>query len=310
MTKKNNKKNKKRTKAKATGARPRTPIADKLVKKMRRHKKDKVVDLSAFREGKQNAEELQKTVVTSEALANHHPAHAMYIYAQNQTSVMSEHLTMLPEMDRFARIIGKAEDEYMPGGPPMSPLTASFFTCWAFFDVCVGLGRETIGTTIMAVGRALGMSEGLVHLIGLMQDSRMGIYAHEGLDGDTVVLRELVTERVLRAICPSGHVGRPGELWYARVLPPPLPDLEEHVVFTTPYLLLAPGEREWLAYFARTLPEGPLDSQIGAFARHMKWGPARTYWTEFVFEAYVNHRHEVIFLQGLPDVAESRPHPG
>jgi hypothetical protein len=41
---------------------------------------------------------------------------------------------------------------------------------------------------------------------------------------------------------------------------------------------------------------------------HMKFGPARDYWSEFVFEAYVNHRSDVIFLAGLPDVAESRPH--
>ena len=40
----------------------------------------------------------------------------------------------------------------------------------------------------------------------------------------------------------------------------------------------------------------------------MKFGPTRSYWCEFVFEAYVGHRSDVIFLQGLPDVAESRPH--
>ncbi len=34
----------------------------------------------------------------------------------------------------------------------------------------------------------------------------------------------------------------------------------------------------------------------------------RDYWTEFMFQAYVNHRTEVIFLAGLPDVAESRLH--
>ena len=31
-------------------------------------------------------------------------------------------------------------------------------------------------------------------------------------------------------------------------------------------------------------------------------------WSELVFEAYVNNRSDVIFLAGLPDVAESRPH--
>ena len=34
----------------------------------------------------------------------------------------------------------------------------------------------------------------------------------------------------------------------------------------------------------------------------------RDYWTEFVFEAYVNHQTEAIFLAGLPDTPESRPH--
>jgi hypothetical protein len=40
----------------------------------------------------------------------------------------------------------------------------------------------------------------------------------------------------------------------------------------------------------------------------MKFGPARDYCSEFVFEAYVNHRSNVIFLSGLPDIPESRPH--
>ena len=37
-------------------------------------------------------------------------------------------------------------------------------------------------------------------------------------------------------------------------------------------------------------------------------GSPREYWAEFVFEAYMNHRPEVIFLKGLPDLPESRPH--
>ena len=32
----------------------------------------------------------------------------------------------------------------------------------------------------------------------------------------------------------------------------------------------------------------------------MKFGPVRDYWTEFVFEAYVNHRPDVIFLAVKP----------
>ena len=286
----------------------RQPIADKLVKKMRSYVRGKVVDLTAVMEGKKSAEDLQKTVAAREELAKLHLAHAIYVYAQNQTSVMAEQLTRLPEIDRFTRLIGKAEEEYMPDGPPMSPLTPSFFTCWALFDACVGLGRETLGTTTIAVGRAFGMHEELVRAIGLMRDSRMAVYFHEGTDGDGIVLRELVTNRICKSICPSGYSGHAGELWYARVLPPPDVGPREHVVFTTPYVLVAPGEREWLTYFGRTLPQQSPEKRIAAYERHMKWGPTRNYWTEFVFEAYVNYRHDVVFLEGLPDVPESRPH--
>jgi hypothetical protein len=296
------------TKAKVTKARRGRPIADKLIKKMNRYIRGKVVDLKAVMTGKKDAEELRKTVTTREELADFHPAHAIYVYAQNQVSVMSEQLTALKEMDRFVKLISKAEDEYMPSGPPMSPLTASFFTCWAFFDACVGLAEETLGTTTMAVGSSFGMHDELVRVIGLMQESRMGVYMHEGVEKDTVVLHELVTDRMCSAICPSGYRGRKGELWYVRVLPPPVPALEEHVVFTTPYLLLKPGEREWQAYFRRNLPDAPIEDRIAKYEHHMKFGPARDYWTEFVFEAYVNHRSDVIFLAGLPDVPESRPH--
>ena len=284
------------------------PIAEKIVRKMKKKARGKVIDLEEVKAGRANAEELQKSVVGRDALSQYHPAHAAYVYTQNQVSVMSEQLTALDEMARFDKIISRADDEYMPNGPPMSPLTTSFFTCWAFFDACVGLAEETIGTTAMAVGAAFGMHAEMVRMFGLMQQSRMGIYINEGTEGALVVLREFVTDTVCRAVVPTGYRGRRGELWYVRVLPPPLPETSEHVVFTTPYILLKPGPSEWQAYFRRTLPDAPMQARVEAYERHMKFGPTRSYWSEFVFEAYVNHRTEVIFLAGLPDVPESRPH--
>jgi hypothetical protein len=275
---------------------------------MKKETRKKVIDLTSVVAGHANAEALHKTVATAESLAGHHPAHAIYIYTQNQVSVMSEQLTALKELAPFARVIDKAEEMYMPSGPPWSPLTPSFFTCWAFFDVCAGPAEETIATTAMAVGGTFGAHEDLVRWIGLMQASRMGVYVHEGGTRGTVALRELVTGAKCRAIVPSGYRGRKGELWYVRVLPPPLPGGEEHVVFTTPYVLRAPGEREWLDYFRRVLPDAPAQMRLDEHERHMKFGPSHDYWTEFVFEAYVSHRNDAVFLAGLPDVPESRPH--
>jgi len=275
-------------------------IGTKLVEKMRRETRGKVIDLKAFVAGKAHAAELQKTVVNKGSLAGYDPSHALYIYAQNQVSVMSEQLCALPEMKQFRDIIARADDEYMPQGPPMSPLTHSYFTCWAFFDACVG--TETVGTVTMEVGAAFGMHPELLRIIGLMQESRMGIYVVDAVEPGAVVLRELLTGQVSRAIVPAGYRGRCGEVWYARVLPPL--HGRDHVVFTTPYVDEETPLKDWLVFFARTTP---VQDSV-AYQRLMKYGPTRSYWNDYVFEAYVNHSADVIYLTGLPDIAESRPH--
>src|ERR1019366_1272538 len=63
------------------------------------------------------------------------PVHVVYVYVQNISSFFAEGVSHLPEMKAFAKIYTNAEDEYMPSGPPMSPLTTSFFTAWAFYDL-------------------------------------------------------------------------------------------------------------------------------------------------------------------------------
>jgi len=283
------------------------PIAKKVLRSLKKAARAKVVDIDALRLGRDEAEEFQRTVATPDGLAGLHPEHAVYVHAYNQLSVLTEQLTALDELARFVTIISAAEDDYLPVGPPMSPLTGSFFNLWASFDIALGLARETLGTTAIAVGTALGVHRELLRLFRLMQQSRMGVYLHEGADGDVVMLRELVTGTMCRAIVPAGYGGGAGELWYVRLLPPPLPD-SKHVAFTTPYVLLEPGETAWQEYFRRTLPEGGPRGRTPSYEQHMKYGPQRTYWTEFVFEAYVNHQVEAIFLAGLPDVADSRPH--
>ncbi len=45
-----------------------------------------------------------------------------------------------------------------------------------------------------------------------------------------------------------------------------------------------------------------------AYEQLMKYGLSRHYWNEYIFESYVNHVKEAIFLAGIPDIALSRPH--
>jgi len=281
------------------------PIAKRMLAKMKLQWQRKVVNIKNVIAGRRIAEELQKTVVSQKDLACFHPAHAAYVYTQNQASVISEQLTALKEMSPFVDIISRAEGLYMPSAPPMSPLTTSYFSCWAFFDASAGPANETIGTTILEVGAAFGMHADLLRLMRLMQDSRMGFCIHRGREGDVSVLEDLVTGAVYRAIVPAGYKGQKNENWYIRLLPPPFPGGQERVVFTTPYVVVHPDFDEWLAYFRRALPA---TGGIPDYEGHMKYGPTREYWNDYVFEAYVNHQADAIYVAGLPDVPESRPH--
>jgi len=279
-------------------------IGGRVVTAIRRGLRGRVLDFDSLIARLAGTGKLQRPVVAKDVLDGLHPVHAAYAHAQNQVSVMAEVLTSLDEMAPFADLLLSAEEQYMPDGPPMSPLTRSYFTSWAFFDAGIGRAHETIGTVILEVGTAFAMEANLMRVIRLMQDSRMGLYAHEGVEGELAILREIATGSVRRAVVPAGYVGRRGEVWFARVLPSAVDGRSEHVVFTTPYVILAPGEDEWQAYFARTLRG---DGRLDAYERLMKYGPSHDYWSEFVFEGYVNHRPEAIFLSGLPDVPESRP---
>lgn len=280
------------------------PIAAKLIAKMKRSSRCRSGNLVELIDGIAPPDEDTEPVKTMEELVGYHPAHAPYISTQNHVSAFSEQLTGLKEMSPFVKILSEAEDLYSPGSPPMSPLTTSYFTCWAFFDACVGQANETIGTTILEVGEAFGVQSTLLRLIRLMQDSRMGLYHYRGRENGLAILEDFVTGAEFRAIVPAGYLGNKNELWYVRVLPPPFPGGQEHVVITTPYVVRQPGPREWQEYFKRNLPA---TTDIGEYERHMKYGPTRKYWNDYVFEAYVNYKTEVVFLAGLPDVPESRP---
>jgi len=233
------------------------------------------------------------------------PLHAAYVAAQNFTSSFAEAVTQFRELDSYCEIAATAEDVYMPDGPPISPLTRSYFTTWAFFDLRFGPDRETLGTCLLDVADLLELHPFIVQTIRQFQNSRMGIYEHVGITEDRCRLRELVTDEEFQCHCPSGYQGKVGELWYARLCPPLLDPVDYHVAFTTPYLLTGFAESDWTAYLKKNLL-GSADTKK-ALHEFLKFGKEPNAWNEFIFEAYHHHQHDAIFLAGLPDVKSSRP---
>lgn len=223
-------------------------------------------------------------------------------------------------LSKLADAYAEAQEEYSPSGPPMSPLTTSYFTCWGFFDLCSGgAKRETLSTIAIDLCKFLKLDEGLITLFENMQASRMGIFKHEGTSGNHLILRELITNKEIKVISSSGYFGNLGEVWFTRILPPPFDNalFDYSVVFTTPYVLGKIGARrefipfvesDWVDYFERNLWKTKIDEEELAYEHIMKYGLSRNYWNEYVFLSYRNHRHDMILLEGFPDIPASLPH--
>lgn len=307
------------------------PIAQKVLSEFRKTQGKKVVDLSQFKEARLNAESLNKTVITEKEMAERDPVHAVYISGQNQMSVFAEQLGELPYLSKLVNSLTDAQDEYHPSYPPMSPLTSSYFSCWDLFDLTTGIKRETFGTITIELCRAMGVDAHTLTVFKYLQDSRMGFYVHEGVRGKHIALREIVTGKKTMALSTSGYLGERGQIWYARVIPEPFPELGYGyaVVFTTPYVMLEMSEngsfrlateKKWVDFFERNLPKTNIKDPIAAYGFLMKYGlnrqqvhyprPGMHYWNEYIFEGYVNHQSDMILLAGYPDIASSRPHSG
>ena len=294
------------------------PISKKVVDGLRKAKNQKIIDFKELKEAKAYAQDLDKTIVSEDALSKNDPLHAVYIYAQNKASVLVEQLSELPALSELADTLSNADDEYMPSFPPMSPLTQSYFTCWGFFDLCVGIKKESFGTVILDLLKHLKSDPGLIKIIECMQNSRMGIFIHKGHSGRYVILEELVAGKEIKVIVPSGYQGKKNEIWYARVMPEPFPELNYgySVVFTTPYILIdlngnigsSAKRDDWEAFFDRSLTAAEGKDKIKAYESFMKYGKNKHFWNEYIFEGFVNYQADMIMLAGFPDKPLSMPH--
>jgi hypothetical protein len=234
------------------------------------------------------------------------PLHAAYASLQNFVSLFAQAISSFDELDAYYQIVAKAEDEYIPEGPPISPLTTSYFTTWAFFDVRFGPDRETVGTCLLDIAPQIGIDDATLEIVQGFQQSRMGIYEHVGMEGPRCILRDLVTAKEFKCHVASGYTGKAGELWYVRLCPPLFDLFDYHLAFTTPYILINATQQTWTAYLKKSLI-GATD-EAPALHDFLKYGPSPNHWNEFIFQAYHHHKSDAIFLAGLPDVKASRPY--
>ena len=288
-------------------------VADKIARKLLSSRSSKVVDLAAWREGRKMAlaAGFGREGPVPDKFADLDPCHGIYALAENIASFVAESISGMREVKGFVRSVGDAEDEYMPSGPPMSPLTFSYFSMWALYDVRFGSSRETMGSCILRIAPEFHCPSWVIDTIERMQRSRMGFYIHCGSEGEGVLLREVGMREVVSCTVPAGYGGREGEIWFVRVLPPPHSLCRRHVVFTTPYVIRDWPERAFIDYLERELARMKAKKPPRTDDLHshlMKYGPDPNHWNEYIHCAYSGHQAEAIFLTGIPDIRESLPH--
>jgi hypothetical protein len=287
--------------------------AEKIARNVAVQVKAPVVDLAAHRSARQiikdaqiDRDDLQRLIAKGLD-----PSHAVYVHAHALISMTAEQLSTTKEARQFTRIVSAAEDTYMPGYPPMSPVTTSHFTMWALFDVEFGQSRETIGTCFLRIAELTGLPAGLRATAAALQASRLGLYVHCGHEGRFVRLREIGSQQITRSLITSGYCGEIGEIWLARLLPPADVASDYHIAFTTPYIIRGPSETAWIDYLDRErqrVGSKSLARKMDATAYIMKYGPSVNHWNEYIFCGYSGHCQEAIFLTGIPDIKSSLPH--
>lgn len=296
------------------------PIAEKLIRDINKVRKQKIIDLSAMRSARErmgNVIEARNKHLSSDI----DPLHAIYVDMQHRIVDFFEQFSMLPYSIKFSKNYDAAEDFYMPSGPPMSPVTYSFFISYFAFDLGIGLKKETITSVMIDLYSTLGADQSILHVLKLMQDSYNGLYMHDGYDEGFIYLKEIYTNQTYKVFNPSGYQGYTGEIWLVRLLPSPFQNLFDYsITFTTPYIIMdMPGFKKdtaqpifaytlsiWLEFIERNLLEVKVKND--RYRRLMKHGLAKHYWLEYVTLAYVNHRSDMILLTGFPDQPATLPH--
>lgn len=236
------------------------------------------------------------------------PIHAAYFFMLQISSFFAESVSSFPAMKPFVRRVSEAEQAYMPEGLPVSPLTQSYFTSWLLYDLRFGDDEDTLGECQIDANTILRLNPDQLVALRNLCESRMGIYELvEVLAEKRVQLRELVSNHVFNCLSPSGYTGQPGELWFVRRLPPLLPEVStDHILLTTPYVLVESTREDWKQYLKRTLVkvEGPATKRL---YRLLKFGLESNYWNEFIYSAYLHEQPDAVFLAGVPDLRATLP---
>lgn len=282
-------------------------IAKKVKRRLLKAANRKVIPMEELRAARELSKSLREDDARNDARLQgiDDAGMRLAVSAQHICSRLVEGLYELPELKRHAQLYEELVDDFMPGLPPMSPVTMTFLQNMALFDVGFGLDRESMGDILLSLAPALKLPP---HVVDYLQDlivGHFGLYRQAGpMRDDHHLLVDFVTGKQHRTLDCNRYPGTDGALWFVRLIADHRTGTDRHLCITTPYILTS-GEQEWRAWLDRRAI-----TDATSYRHAMKPGPDRSFWLEFIMQAYagVAAGDAAIFLEGVPDRAYTRPH--
>lgn len=285
------------------------PTAKKLIRELRSHRRSNVVDLGAAREVKQHAQELRAALSDAGKPRALPPNMRRWMDPFGALSGITSMLLGSPSLRKVRHKIDAAQEEYMPGGPPMSPLLDSTYVSWYMADLHIGPRKETLCSILCDLAPLLRLPDEIVEVARRFERTHLDIYRAENLPNGRVKLTRLLDGSSVNAelaeIVPTDN-----GLWLARVLPPFDPAVnDDSVVWGAPYLLMSEGgEQEWLAFFERVAPGLAGEARAAALVQYFKGGTPN-HMLEYIVNGYYGQApNSTVVLTGVPDRPETQPH--
>lgn len=238
-----------------------------------------------------------------------------------------------PAFRSLARFHDEIEEEYMPGGPPQSPVYDSFAMQFILGSVPQGIANETPHSVLARLLLRDPSRARLQCMAQSLADARFELYRVKNASGHRAEL-EHVRGSGAFSVWLTGPFLRTGDFGLMRVLAFD----NESFLADSPYLLKA-SEQDWLEHLARVVAQqhAPTAAPVAQKAsklsskeqarrrqkdkakaarnepeevikRYLHFGLSERYWFDYVMDAYAGERRGIVFLEGVPDRPDLLPH--
>ncbi len=238
-----------------------------------------------------------------------------------------------PAFDRLARFHDEVDEEYMPGGPPQSPVYDSFAMQFVLGAVRQGTGNETPYSVLARLLQRDPSRARLQRMAQSLADARFELYRVKSASHHRAEVEPVRGGSAL-SVRPTGPFLRTGDFGLMRVLPFD----NELFLADSPYLLRA-SEQDWREHLARIVAGQQAPATVSApqktsklsskeqarkrqkdkakavrnepeeiIKRYLQFGLSDRYWLDYVMDAYAGERRGIVFLAGVPDRPELLPH--